>query len=66
MADLLACPVCKTGLKLGLHSRHDDEIASGELRCPKCRETDEIQDGIPELLPPDYCGRPASSVARGN
>jgi uncharacterized protein YbaR (Trm112 family) len=66
LIDILACPLCKAGLKLGPRITDGDEIASGELRCLKCREVYQIKDGIPELLPPEYRDRPASSLPGGN
>ena len=66
LTRILACPVCKAGLKLGPYTSHDGEIASGELRCLKCSEVYQIKDGIPDLLPPEYRDRPASSLHGGN
>ncbi len=66
LTEILACPVCKAGLKLESHTSHGDEIASGELRCQKCSEVYQIKDGIPDLLPPEYRDRPAASLSGGN
>lgn len=40
---ILACPVCKGGLKLGRE----------ELVCKRCSQRYPIVDGIPHLLPPE-------------
>ena len=41
LLDILACPVCKSGLS---------ETESGKLRCESCRRVYPIRDGIPILL----------------
>jgi uncharacterized protein len=41
LLDILACPVCKTPLKLA---------ASDQLECANCRRLYPIRDGIPILL----------------
>ena len=41
LLDILACPVCKTPLKL---------TASDQLQCVSCRRLYPIRDGIPILL----------------
>jgi len=41
LLDILACPVCKTPLKL---------TASNQLQCVNCRRLYPIRDGIPILL----------------
>jgi len=43
--DILACPLCKAGLKY-----NNDKT---KLVCPKCKKEYEIKEGIPILLPPD-------------
>ena len=43
LLDVLACPVCKSGLG---YSK-----AKQELTCSKCRKTYKIKEGIPVLLP---------------
>ncbi len=53
--DILVCPVCRGDIKLTVSEQDTDsgEIVEGTLRCPRCRETYFIADGIPDLLPPD-------------
>ncbi|HII16125.1 MAG TPA: Trm112 family protein [Nanoarchaeota archaeon] len=43
LLDVLACPVCKSGLA---YSK-----AKQELHCKKCRKTYKVKEGIPILLP---------------
>ncbi|PTD93945.1 hypothetical protein C9439_05110 [archaeon SCG-AAA382B04] len=53
LMDKLACPECKGDFELR-EEVEDDEIISGELYCGECDETYPIEDGIPNLLPPDF------------
>lgn len=52
LMDILCCPVCKGDLELRV-AVEKDEILEGTLHCGACDETYEIEDGIPNLLPPD-------------
>ena len=51
--DILACPVCKGKLELGVEEENEQEIVSGSLYCPQCNVHYPIVDTIPNLLPPD-------------
>lgn len=51
--DLLACPLCKADLTLTVVDEEGGEILSGALDCAACGETFPIEDGIPNLLPPE-------------
>jgi len=51
--DILCCPMDKHDLELEDEAREDGEIVSGQLVCTECGETYPIEDGIPNLLPPD-------------
>jgi uncharacterized protein YbaR (Trm112 family) len=53
LLEILRCPVCRG--ELGLVQRRTDgaEIVEGTLTCPKCGVDYPIEDGIPDLLPPD-------------
>ena len=53
LLDLLACPLCKGELALRVENEADGEILGGELRCDACDERYPIEDGIPNLLPPE-------------
>ena len=52
LMDILACPVCKGELELGVE-KEDEEVVTGSLHCPKCDVHYPIVDTIPNLLPPD-------------
>ncbi len=51
--DIIVCPVDKHDLELAVDEEEADEIVSGTLTCTECGETYPIEDGIPNLLPPD-------------
>ena len=53
LMDILACPVCKSPLKLTVEKEEGDEIVTGTLHCEQCPEDYPIEDAIPNLLPPD-------------
>ena len=53
LVDILCCPLDKHDLDLDVTERDDDEILAGTLTCSECGETYPIEDGIPNLLPPD-------------
>jgi uncharacterized protein YbaR (Trm112 family) len=54
LTDILACPVCKGDLELSIDEDDEKgEIVKGSLYCRKCDERYPIEDGIPNLLPPE-------------
>ena len=53
LMDILACPMCKSELTLAVDEEEGDEVIKGSLTCAKCDEAYPIEDGIPNLLPPD-------------
>lgn len=58
LMEILVCPVCKGELTLGIEQTEmlDDgreEILGGTLGCAACEHTFRIDDGIPNLLPPE-------------
>ena len=54
LMDVLCCPMDKSELELEVDDRADDEeILAGTLVCSECGERYPIEDGIPNLLPPD-------------
>lgn len=53
LLDLLACPLCKGELTLAVAEEEGDEIVRGTLACAACGEAFPIEDGIPNLLPPE-------------
>jgi uncharacterized protein len=53
LLDILVCPLCKAELTLATTSEADGEILEGTLTCTGCGEAFPIEDGIPNMLPPD-------------
>ncbi len=53
LMDILACPMCKSELTLTIDKEEGDEVIEGSLFCAKCNERYPIEDGIPNLLPPE-------------
>lgn len=53
LMDILACPMCKGDLELTVDDEEGEEVVKGSLFCKKCDERYPIDDGIPNLLPPD-------------
>ncbi len=53
LMDVICCPIDKSDLELTVDERDDEEIIAGTLTCTECGETYPIEDGIPNLLPPD-------------
>jgi uncharacterized protein len=53
LMEILRCPVCRGELTLTAGAQDGPEILTGTLACPKCPATYPIEDGIPNLLPPD-------------
>lgn len=53
LMEIICCPMDKHELELTVEERDGDEILEGTLSCPECGETYPIEDGIPNLLPPD-------------
>ena len=53
LMDIIRCPMDKQELELEAIQRSDDEVMEGRLVCTECGEEYPIEDGIPNLLPPD-------------
>lgn len=55
LMEILVCPLCKGALRLEGESEREDEgeVLAGWLLCEACPERYPIEDGIPNLLPPD-------------
>ncbi len=53
LMEILACPMCKGELTLAIEREAGGEIVAGSLRCARCNEVYPIEDGIPNLLPPE-------------
>ncbi|MFO7967073.1 MAG: methytransferase partner Trm112 [Archaeoglobaceae archaeon] len=53
LLDILACPTCKGDLELVVEEENEEEITAGKLVCSKCKVEYPIEDGIPNMLPPE-------------
>lgn len=53
LMDILCCPMCKGDLVLEITEENGKEILKGTLYCGKCREYYPIEEGIPNMLPPE-------------
>ena len=53
LIDILACPICKGCLQLKASEEDGGEVITGELFCPQCSQHYSIEEGIPNLLPPE-------------
>ena len=53
LLDIVCCPLDKYELELEAIHTDGDEIVEGRLVCTECGEEYPIEDGIPNLLPPD-------------
>jgi len=53
LMEILVCPLCKGALTLEITREEDGEIVEGTLTCAACNERYPIEDGIPNMLPPD-------------
>jgi uncharacterized protein YbaR (Trm112 family) len=54
--EILCCPLCKADLELKVTREEEGEVLEGTLICTGCRERYPIEDGIPNMLPPDQRG----------
>ncbi len=53
LMEILVCPMCKGELTLKVEREEDGEIVEGTINCAACAEDFPIEDGIPNMLPPD-------------
>jgi len=53
LLEIHRCPVCRGELTLTKRRTDGVEILEGTLSCAKCNVDYPIEDGIPDLLPPD-------------
>jgi uncharacterized protein YbaR (Trm112 family) len=55
LVEIVCCPVHKTPLKLtATDTDEHGDILEGSLRCATCKFDYPIEEGIPNLLPPEY------------
>jgi len=53
LLEILACPRCKAELDVEVDEENEEEIISGKLICKECKTVYPIEDGIPNMLPPE-------------
>lgn len=53
LLDILCCPNDKGDLSLKITKEDGGEILEGTLTCATCHHAYPIEDGIPNLLPPE-------------
>ena len=53
LLNILCCPVCKGPLVLEVESEEEGEIIKGTFYCAVCNVYYPIDEGIPNLLPPE-------------
>ncbi|WP_122090094.1 methytransferase partner Trm112 [Halalkalicoccus subterraneus] len=53
LMEIICCPIDKADLELDVEERDGEEVLEGTLTCTDCGEVYSIEDGIPNLLPPD-------------
>jgi len=55
LVDIVCCPVHKTRLALTVDKADEyGDVLEGTLRCDACAFDYPIEEGIPNLLPPEY------------
>lgn len=53
LMEILCCPMCKGDITLSVVREEGIEIKDGTLYCPKCNIFYPIENGIPNMLPPN-------------
>jgi len=53
LMEILSCRICKGYLVLHVEKEDENEVISGTLYCSVCNEYYPIEEGIPNMLPPD-------------
>lgn len=53
LLEILRCPSCRGELDVAATQKDAREILTGTLTCRGCHATYPIEDGIPDMLPPD-------------
>ena len=56
LMEILACPVCKGELALAVDEGNETGVIKGTLHCSQCNIDYPIEEGIPNLLPPEQKG----------
>lgn len=53
LMEILVCPMDHGELELETAKEEGGEIIEGTLTCKQCHQRYPIEDGIPNMLPPD-------------
>lgn len=53
LMEILCCPMCKGDITLSVIREEGIEIKDGTLYCQKCNIFYPIENGIPNMLPPN-------------
>lgn len=53
LIDILVCPLCKGPLKLAVFKEVDGDVIEGRFDCSACNVSYPVDDGIPNMLPPE-------------
>lgn len=59
LIQIVCCPADRARLVLEAVREDDGEVVEGTLTCSECGFVYPIEDGIPNLLPPEYHVEPA-------
>lgn len=54
LMEILCCTICKGDIILKVEEEVENEITKGKLYCTKCNIYYPIEDGVPNMLPPNY------------
>lgn len=54
LMEILCCTMCKGDIVLIGEEERDNDIIKGKLYCIKCDIYYPIENGIPNMLPPNY------------
>jgi uncharacterized protein YbaR (Trm112 family) len=54
LMEIICCPVCKNELILTIIEQDEEEITKGTLQCKTCDFAYPVENGIPNLLPPEF------------
>lgn len=56
LMDFLACPECRSNLRLTVFEEDGDEVVAGRLDCGGCKHDYPVIGGVPRLLPDTLSG----------
>ena len=56
LMEILVCPDDKGRMELAVEHEEDGDVITGRLTCTICGEVYQIEDSVPNLLPPQLRG----------